>query len=469
MRKALAYIVALTLALPAMAQQADTTVRAVRDTIAVQLDTLALQLDSLAAPADSMAVDSSSVLLNQSILGLKMQGRYRPMNQPFNESKKLGANSFLSIVGSGYRQYAENYSNGPYLTLGWGKWFSRWHGMKLALGGGYFFDNYVPERVIQADLRASYMFNLTGFVDGYKADRTLEWYPLAGLGYTMTLVGGKATWGPSAHIGFDLNMRLFPGVDLVFEPLLEMQDDSRRLKRMDADVWRGYLFGLHAGVGLRFFMDKTRIGGDPGKDWFYTFSGGIQRQGSEMARDISFGRAIGATTMLGAGRYYGDAFAFRLQTGFSWHYWKEIKEGDTDIYGKLLEPGRFPSMYFVGRMDMMAELLRIFLRDRLGDDFRLGVWAMGGPEIGVLYKKDPYYTNIVYPYVGITGALQVKYRLWKGMSVFLEPRISRVPYSAHSFTRTDTEDQNYYDYVISVSLGVEGRLGNTYWTKKSEE
>ena len=469
MKKVLAYLIALAVSLPLAAQEADTTVRVLPDSLALaaQLDSLWMPLDSLAAPTDSLAVpvDSSSVLLDQSILGLKMQGRYRPLNQPFNNSKALSANSYLYIIGSGYRQFADNYSNGPYLTLGWGKWISRWHGMKLNFGGGYFYDNYKPQRVVMADVRASYMFNLSGYVDGYKADRSIEWLPLAGLGFTMLTTEGKTTWGPSAHVGFDLNMRLFPGMDLVFEPLFELQNDSRRLSRMD--VWRSYLFALHGGVGARFYIDKGLRGADPGKDWFFTLSGGVQKQNSELAGQIDFLKSLGGVGMSGFGRYYGDSFAFRIQTGFSWHYWKEIKPGDKDLYGNELEPGLFLSAYIPVRLDVMAEMLSLLLGDRIPEDYRLGVWAMGGPEAGLLFKQDPYYKNIIYPYAGASGALQVKYRLWKGVSIFLEPRLSWVPYSAHTFLRNDTQDDNYYDYVMSVSLGIETRLGNSYW-KKSE-
>ena len=408
--------------------------------------TLGAQTDSLVVQADTL------VSGGRSITGFKMQRRYVPVNRPFLEGGGLLANSFVAVVGSGYRQMADNYSNGPYLTVGAGKWLRPAHGVRFSLGAGYFFDNYDRSRVKSIDIRADYMFNLSAYVDGYNPYRMVEVHSLAGIGCTLAWLGHDSpVYGPSVHLGADLGMRVFPGVDLVFEPLFELQKDSRALARMD--VWRGYIPAFHGGVGAKFRLDRRNWGEDPGADWFFTLSGGAQRQNSELGKNIETLKAIGGTYAAGAGRYYTDMLSIRGQAGFGSHYWKEIKDGDTDIYGNLLEPGRFLSSYIFGRLEVVANLLPLLLE---GDRFSASVLV--GPEIGFLLKRDPYRTDIRYPYVGATTALQAKCRLLEGVSVFLEPRCSYVPYSAYAFS-TSTENKNYYDAVISLSLGLEYRLG----------
>jgi len=409
--------------------------------------TLGAQTDTLSVTADSLARGGKS------ILGLKMQRRYLPVNHPFIEDGTLMTNSFFSVVGSGYRQLADNYSNGPYLTAGWGKWLKPAHGVRLSLGAGYFFDNYDMRRVKMIDARADYMFNLSAYVDGYNPYRMLEVHGLAGIGYTLNWISrGRPSTGPSIHLGADLNMRVFPNVDLVFEPLFELQKDSRGLARMD--VWRGYIPSFHGGVGAKLYLDKRNWGEDPGSDWFFTFSGGFQRQNSELGHRIAFSKAVGANFFAGAGRYYTDMISVRGQVGYGWHYWKEIVEGDTDIYGNLLEPGRFLSSYLMARLDVILNLLPLFLN---GAD-RFSAAVMAGPEVGILNKRDPNRKNIVYPYVGASAGIQVKYLVYDGISVFIEPRASYVPYSAYAFS-TSTENKNYYDAVMSLSIGLEYRLG----------
>jgi len=391
----------------------------------------------------------------KSIIGYEMQKRYTPINQPFIKDGGPFANSYATIIGSGYRQFASNYSNGPYLTAGLGKWFTMWHGARVALGTGYFYDNYKPEKVRMVDLRASYLFNLTGYVDGYDPDRLIEFYPVAGLGLSFNKTpGSKITAGPSAHLGVEFNMHIFSGIDLVVEPLFEVQSDSRKLVRMD--VWRKFLFAFHNGVGVRMNLDKRQWGMDPGEDWFFTSSVGVQRQNSELGHAIRFKKAIGPSMMIGAGRYYTDVLSYRLSLGTSWHNWKEIVEGETDIYGNLLEPGLFRSSHILGRFEAIVNILPLVV-DFLPFEYPLSASVILGPEAGVLVKRDPYHEDIIYPYVGLTGGLQLKCRVWKGLSVFMEPRASYVPYSAYAFS-TSTTNRNYYDAVMSLSLGLEYRL-----------
>lgn len=415
--------------------------------------TVRAQQDSLSITTDSLQTGG------RSILGLKMQRRFIPVNRPFLEDKSLFANSFVMLVGSGYRQIAENYSNGPYLTASAGKWLKPAHGVRLSLGAGYFYDNYDYRRVKMIDVRADYMFNLSAYVDGYNPYRMLELNLLAGLGYELNWQArNKPCTGPSAHLGADLSMRVFPGIDLVIEPLFELQKDSRRLARMD--VWHGYIPAFHGGVGARMYLDRRNWGEDPGADWFFTVSGGFQRQNSELGHRIDFSDAIGGTFFLGVGRYYNEMLSVRFQTGYGWHYWKEIVEGDTDIYGNLLAPGRFLSSYYVGRLDLIVNLLPLIWK---GQE-RFSVAVMAGPEVGVLDKKDPYRKDIVYPYVGATAGIQAKCWIAGGLSVFIEPRASYVPYSAYAFS-SSTENKNYYDAVISLSMGFEYRLGEKRQTE----
>lgn len=419
------------------------------------------QEDTLAtAPVDTTAaaqVDTSataSVLVQESLLPYRMQKRYRPVNQPFHKGGFF-ANSYLALSSGAYRQMAGNYSNGPYAGVAWGKWFNPYNGMELSGAVATFLDNYDATRMSILLLRASYLFNLSAYVEGYKPSRLVEFYTRVGLGYSrQTIPGEETVSGISGHLGIDVNMRIFPGIDLALQPMLEVQKDGRALARMD--IWRRYLLSGQLGMSLRFTLDRERVGGDPGGNWFFTVTGGTQFQNSDLGRQIQFGKAIGAASSIGVGRYYGRAFALRFSAGASWHYWKEIKEGDTDVYGHELTPARFRSAYAFGRLDGMLDLFRLFSSTYNG---RVNASVFLGPEAGVIYKEDPYKANILYPYVGFSTGMQLKWNIVGGFCVFLEPRVSIVPYSAYAF-QTSTLNRNYYDAVVSLSLGFEYRLNN---------
>lgn len=407
-------------------------------------------------PRDSTfaeGADTTRILFGESVLGLKMQPRYRPINQPFHKGGFL-ANTYVNVIVAPYRIFADNYSNGPVAIGSLGKWLSPYHGVQVGAGFGSFVDNYEADRMGLIMARASYLFNLSSFVSGYDPNRLVEFYPMAGVGASLVIASNNpASVSLSAHLGLQVNMHVFPGVDLVVEPLLEIQRDGRKLIRMD--VWRGYMLGLQGGVGARIALDREHYGSDPGSDWFVTLGGGAQLQNSDLERDIRFAQAIGPHAAIGAGRYYSRCFALRVQGGYGYHFWKEIKEGDRDRYGNLLEPGRFKSSYIFFRLEGGLDFVGLF-RKKEGLA-RFGATLFAGPEAGVMLKRDPYKADIRYPYVGGTAALQLKVRIWRGLGFYLEPRVSIVPYSAYAF-KTSTVNRNYYDAVVSASAGLEYRF-----------
>lgn len=406
---------------------------------------------------DTSATTPATEAVQENIIGKSMQPRYKPYNQPFHKGGFL-SNTYVTVLGYGIRQFAQNYSNGPYLGVGIEKWIARCHGVRLSAGAGYFFDNTNVTRVKNLDVRLSYMFNVSDYVDGYQPMRLVEVIPVAGLGYMLTFSDGwNRSSGVSAHMGTDIIFRVLPGIDVMVEPLLELTQDSRGLSRMD--VWRNYLLGYRIGIGARIALDKYHWGADPGKQWFVNVTGGIQWQNSALLRSMSFIKAIGPNYSLGFGRYYGKAYAIRLSGGYGYHYWKEVREGESDIYGQALEAAKYPSSYIFARLDGMIDFVGMFSKN----ESRWSASVMGGPEVGLLRKKDPSpdHKDIRYLYVGVTAALQGKCRLWKGLGVFVEPRLSIVPYAADAYM-TSTRNRNYYDAVFDLSLGLEYKFGNNH-------
>lgn len=408
-------------------------------------------------------VKDRSVKMNHSVQDQKLKGRYRPKNQQFHKGGFF-ANTYVTFMGAYYRQFTNSYSSGPYANIAFGKWITALHGVELGLGACTFKDNYDARRMYITQARLSYLFNISDYTGDYNPNKLIDLYAKAGLGYGFYLREGfPKVNSPSAHLGVQLNMHIFPGIDLVVEPLLEVQLDARKLPRMD--VWRKYLLALQGGVGLKVNLDPYRYGADPGTNWFVTAIGGVQIPISDFGRQMGLARSFGPTANIGVGRYYApnggeNWLALRLMFGSSTNFWKEIEEGAMDPYGNPLEVGRFRSTYFYSRLEAKVDVLRL-VAPMFARYTQLGAALIAGPEVGWMIKKDPNLYDIRYAYVGLSAGIQLSVNLYRGLFLNIEPRASIVPYSATSFEWANT-NKDYYDVLMGVSLGVEYRFGRYY-------
>lgn len=417
----------------------------------------AQQVDSTKATQQNKAADYSKKH-DKNAQSLKMRNRYRPKDKEFR-SDKFYSNIYVTMMGAAYRQFNPNYSNGPFASLTLGKWISPRHGIEISGGASSFKDNYEGYRLIEAQARLSYLFNISAYTGGYNPHRLVELYSKVGAGYGFYVwrPAIKAS-APTAHLGLQVNIHVFPSVDLVLEPLMEFHIDARKLPVMD--VWRGYILALQGGVGMKVNLDPYLGGVDPGLNWFTFAMGGVQVQNSDFEHEIGFARALGPSANVGFGRYYTPWFAIRMQAGSSTHFWKEIPEGAQDPYGRHLVTGRFRSTYFFARLEGKVDFLRL-LFPRWAKYTQIGLSGIAGPEVGLMIKKDPNLYDIKYPYVGLSASVQASVRLFSGLYLNLEPRISIVPYSAQSFTWANY-NKDYYDALWGVSLGIEYRFGRYY-------
>ncbi len=81
--------------------------------------------------------------------------------------------------------------------------------------------------------------------------------------------------------------------------------------------------------------------------------------------------------------------------------------------------------------------------------------VLAGPEIGLMYKKDDGYA-VKRVYMGLSVALRPDFRLHRRLALFLEPRLSIVPYTfpPHSNNSLMTGSRNWYDLLLSISAGM---------------
>ena len=365
----------------------------------------------------------------ESVFGKKMQSRYNPSHTGFK------GNFHLSAMGGYHRWLDKDFGAGAHFGIAFGKWFSPLHGARIEAGIGSIFDIDRADRMkVLPDVRASYLFDISSFLNGYDPARPGYFYSLAGLGYAWRLSDpafqGSGNW--NAQLGLGYNFRIFRGVDLFVEPAFEI--NGNQFSQQADDSWRGYYGGFRGTVGMQFRLGKneelSRLWGR--HPWFVTVSGGPAWQVAALPRS-------GFHLSLGFGEKLSDAVSLRLSGNWTHAYRKQ--EDNHSSYAGL-------------RLDGIVDLLSL----ASGKERPFGISLLGGPEVGWIKVDEPKpeggvrFLNDQVLYVGASAGLQLRSRLYRRISAFVEPRASFIPYVG---SRDGEGMQNSLDVVLSGSLGLQ--------------
>ena len=361
--------------------------------------------------------------------------RFRGGFQDIPEHQEL-AYTFIQATATAFSPFGRGYANGPMASLGVGHWFSSPHGAMLEVGVGYFRDNqrtvgvdghlYAPQHMAAGEVRGSYLVNLNRLASLTRENMPVEMSLISGIGYLIPEVkqANKGTF--TVHGGFDVRMHILPGTDLVVQPQLEMFTDPHKV----VDGTRDGLGGAFRGsFGLSYNL--TREGRfpnwDPGKDWFVAVSSGIQNESGRMSEERGTETSRNEYRIaVSFGRRYTNAFSLRLGGSFS-----EIFPQESTFLHSL--------RYTSANLDFLYDLLA---NER--DDKRISFSLLGGPEAGFFNKNYSGKNNehpMTFPirigrrvnhgvgaYIGLSVGMQLKVRITNGISLYLEPRYSMVPY-----------------------------------------
>ncbi|MBO7510751.1 MAG: hypothetical protein J6T35_06150 [Bacteroidales bacterium] len=422
----------------------------------------AAQLDSLYRADSLVAADSALVRKKRpssiDISRYAMQKRWRPADEKAPSGLGWLLNdAYIYAYGSYLTQFVSQYGPGACGQIGYGKWFSdakglhRYHGMRLGVSAGWSYDNFDASRIHAIETRATYLFDLSAFASGYDPRRLFSFVPQIGVGLSF-VDGAHRKYENAAfsmHLGLDWVVHSFPGVDVVLEPLFELHADPRRLPRQN--VWKTFIPAFRGSVGVHVQMDRSYWNkwSDPGKDLRVSLAAGpaLQPAGNIRSAKEVF-RLMGYTLALGFGRSYNDWFDWRFQLGQTTDWWFENRQ---DVYSRDLRSAA--SLYL--RLDAMFDIPAMF-RAPASDWRRFRFFVLAGPELGLLHKSDV--ANLkMFPYLGLSGGLQFRWEPWRDFAFFVEPRVSAVPYTAHS-NMLQVAYVNYSDLVTTLYVGVEYRL-----------
>ena len=284
------------------------------------------------------------------------------------------------------------------------------------------------------------MFDLISYIYGYDTSRFCVVSFVTGPGYAMVRNSGVTGHSFTSHIGANVSMRVFRTVDVFWEPLFEIYTGSSAIPQSGTRKRVVCAFSGSVGLSCRFAQDNMAAP-PASENWFLFLSGGIQFQNSSAVyRKIGLGNALGMHLNAGVGKWCRDFLALRLSAFYSDCKWMKYYAGNP-------LPELYAGVRFEGQLDLVS-LVR-------GRKCRFSSSVLLGPEAGFFSKTD-LNGKLSDLYVGLSTGLQANLKIASGVSLFVEPRLSIVPYSAPSDDATLVDAyRNYYDSVISVNIGLQ--------------
>ena len=401
--------------------------------------------DSLASVLDSAFSDTTSVAKVRDrgfdATRYSMMKRFRPKNQPFISERFLD-NTFFSVHARSFKLGSQDYSFGSLGGLSAGKWLTPFHAVRADVALGSWYDHFNGTKILGGEITADYLFHFVSYLDGYRPGRLMEASVLAGLGYAGSGYKGKFGNAFTAHIGINMFLRMLSGVEVFFEPRVALYSNGMAISK--AGNWRSWLAAFQGDFGLSYNLTTGRYARRNTDQWFVVAQFGSQFQNSAIVRNhIGTFRSLGWDVSVGGGKYLTDYLSIRASLGYGTSKWVE--------YPDPLIGAKYTS-YYTLRLETLLDIISLVTKK---DDLFVSASVLAGPEIGFMYKDDVK-DSFLRSYIGLGAGLQIKFRVWKGIKVFTEPRFSLVPYSALNHNLDIINDyKNYYDGLVAINFGVE--------------
>lgn len=423
--------------------------------LAQQQDSIAKareEADALDAAMRKRSEEDSAYQIKFNALRYSMQKRYRPNGAKFvNDS--FFDNFFIGLWG-GYNRIVPragvDLTGGGELGMSVSKFFTPSVGVRLSGSWSSAKRQSDNEPWSSYSVTADHLFNLSSAVAGYDPNRMLEVSTVGGLGYHISSLAGQRKAAADFHLGMQLKLNTGTRLDLFFEPRLTLYTDGIDLS--NEQNWHKYDAGLSAVVGFNYRLGTYYKYGSTEaseesfmENTFISAGMGMQFHNSELVRQQGILGSMGPAYHVAVGKWFLDSFGLRMSAFGSYNSWKRAELGDID----------YMTLYAGGRAEVMINPLAFFRKDV--HDMRWGIIPMVGVEMGMMKKQDTK-GAITKGYAGWTGGLQLKYYASDNFAFYIEPRMSKVPYSfSEKTTSGRVNEYSFYDHLFNASIGIELR------------
>lgn len=399
-----------------------------------------------AAAFSSRAQEEYSDTTGFNALEYTMQKRWRPGNADFVNGK-FSDNMSLKLDG-GTEQLLErsssSYSFGPLFRATVGKGLDRFNTIYAGASAGLFRRNADGVKVFRGGVELGHSFDFSSYFWGYDPNRVLWLRSMESVGLNLSRAAGDYRLSATVRAGLTVSAQIAEDAEIFYQPEIAFYTDG--IDCSPTGNWRKFDFGYGFEVGMIFHFNRFRshspfpssFGEWFASDAYVMMSGGCGFQISDATIDAPglFPSAREAV-QLAYGKNVKGPLAVEFSLFYSRDVWKQFSGGRNKYcyYGGVRPQIVFDTMYWLKE-----------------DWFAMPV--MAGPEIGLMYKKDDGYA-VKRVYMGLSVALRPDFRLHRRLALFLEPRLSIVPYTfpPHSNNSLMTGSRNWYDLLVNLSFG----------------
>lgn len=404
----------------------------------------------LAALQDTVKAENDTTIISKGFnaLNYRLQKRYRPKDEPFINSSFLD-NFYLKTSFGAFQLAQRDYSSFSWGGIGGieiGKLFNRYNSISLGLSGLNFRRNVDGSKVSSIGLEALHYFDISSYLGGYHPSRVFSVSTIEAFGIDLSTTDGELNLAGHVRLGIDLRVKIIHFLDVFLEPSISVYTDG--IDNYKSVNWKKYNsgYGISSGIVLRIPSNSRP---DPNKNkaernslgLSIDCSGGIAFQASELViNTVGLLPSARESINIALGIPISGPLSLRTSLFYSRDVWKRLV-GSVNKFS-----------YYLGlRGELMFDPLYYF--DSIRNTFSLPLLV--GPEYGYMLKYDHTY-DIKRQYFGLSTGVQFRYRLNAGMSIYMEPHLSIVPYNYRQ-NLTDSlssATSNYYDTIYSFLIGV---------------
>ena len=322
----------------------------------------------------------------------------------------------------------------------------------------------VADRYVCSNLFADYLFDISNLVLGYDSQRKFGAEVLGGI------VMSRRFDPKESFLGVEGGVRPYWKIDQQFdifaEPKLRVYT-KRYLHAKNGMPGTPVQLAFSIGTAYRFNTSLSRKRqetefGD-GTLWANSFiSGGIGVQtllGS--GRSVGLLSSLGPSMSLSVGKWLLPLWGLRFSGFAGLSSWTQTRDSRGALLDKRVMQGGV-------RLESMFDILSLVHYDK---DRRWGIIPMAGLELGKV-KKQSSQADVEAAgakYAAVTAGLQCQYRVTDFISVFVEPRLTRIPYSYHNVhakTNVTGARLSQVDNVMSVQMGLQFNCGQMAHRRK---
>lgn len=381
-------------------------------------------------------------------LEYSLQKRHVKKGVPF-ENRRLLDNLFFSLQ-FGTQKIGANgnaeFDGGTNIGISAGKLFSPTSAARLSFNlaqNGRFIGKPLNRYGVGID----HLFNVTSYIMGFEPNRRLELSTVEGIGVQWASLNKEGKLALDAHLGLQIKVHLNPTFDLFLEPQVGIATRSLN-HASEKDRAYNLFYGLSAGVRYiirdkGFIQTKDNI--QFGSSGFWSIGAGAQMHLSDLE-----GSGLGPSLNIALGRWLMPGAGFRISGTFSTNTWHQANY-ESNVAEDIPAYKCYESSSYIGiRGEAMFDPIMFFKKIEDNEQFKMKLFL--GGEFGKMSKENRD-LPIRRSYSGLTGGLQLGYRIQDDMFLYLEPHYTAANYSI-PYTNIDAS-KTFSDNLLSVNVGLE--------------